>query len=93
MNYLLISNLQWYDYLGSLGAALIIFSYLWLQLGQFSGQDITFSVLNILGAMFILTSLSFNFNFSAAIIEIFWLIISLLGLALGLKNLQISNKD
>jgi len=90
---MLISNLQWHDYLGALGAALIIISYLWLQLGKFSGQDITFSALNILGAMLILTSLSFNFNFSAAIIEIFWLIISLLGLALGLKNLQISNKD
>jgi len=87
------SNLQWHDYVGALGAALIIFAYLYLQLGKFSGQNITFSLLNVIGSFLILISLSFNFNFSAAVIEIFWLIISLLGLALGIKNLQRLNKD
>ena len=90
---MLISNLQWHDYLGALGAALIIIAYLYLQLGKFSGQNITFSLLNVIGSFLILISLSFNFNFSAAVIEIFWLIISLLGLALGIKNLQRLNKD
>ena len=90
---MLISNLQWHDYVGALGAALIIMAYLYLQLGKFSGQDIAFSLLNIIGSILILISLSFNFNFSAAIIEIFWLIISFLGLALGLKNLQRLNED
>ena len=47
---MLFSNLQWHDYVGALGAALIIFAYLYLQLGKFSGQNIIFSLLNVIGS-------------------------------------------
>jgi hypothetical protein len=90
---MLILDLQWHDYIGAFGAFLVVIAYFYLQIGKISGQDITFSVLNAIGSMLILISLSFNFNFSAVIIEVFWLIISLLGLTLGLKNLQRLNKE
>ena len=43
---MLILDLEWHDYIGAFGAALIVIAYFYLQIGKISGQDITFSVLN-----------------------------------------------
>ena len=81
-------DLQWHDYIGSLGVFIIVFAYFSLQTGKINGQDINFSLLNIVGSILILITLYFDFNFSATIVEIFWLAISLLGLSIGLKKAQ-----
>ena len=72
----MITDLQWYDWLGSLGVLIIVAAYLWLQIGRIAGQNVVFSGANLLGSMLILVSLYFDFNFSAALIEIFWIVIS-----------------
>ncbi len=72
-------NYQWHDLIGNLGVVLIVGPYFWMQIGRISGQSPVYSLVNAVGAAFILVSLYFNFNLSAAIIEIFWLAISLMG--------------
>ncbi len=69
-----------YDFLGNLGVLLIIGSYLLLQLDKIKSSSFLFSLSNALGAGLILISLMAEFNLSAFIVEIFWLVISALGL-------------
>jgi putative Ca2+/H+ antiporter (TMEM165/GDT1 family) len=73
-------NYHWYDFVGNVGVALILFAYLAIQLGKIEAKQLSYSVLNLLGALFILISLIYAFNLSAVIIEAAWLIISLFGI-------------
>ena len=86
----MFTDLQWHDWVGSLGVLIIVAAYLWLQIGRIAGQNVVFSGANLLGSMLILVSLYFNFNFSAALIEIFWIVISLFGLVMGLRRLKLT---
>ena len=69
----------WYDFVGSVGVGIIILTYIALQVGKISSETLVYSLLNALGASLILISLFYNFNFSAFIVEFFWLLISLFG--------------
>ena len=86
----MFTDLQWHDWVGSLGVLIIVAAYLWLQIGRIAGQNVIFSGANLLGSMLILVSLYFNFNFSAVLIEIFWIIISLFGLVMGLRRFKLT---
>lgn len=77
---------QWHDLLGNLGFLCIIGSYFWLQIGRTSGQTRGYSLINAIGAALILVSLYHDFNLSAVLVEIFWLVISLLGLVISLRK-------
>jgi len=87
----MFTDLQWHDWVGSLGVLIIVAAYLWLQIGRIAGQNVVFSGANLLGSMLILVSLYFNFNFSAVLIEIFWIIISLFGLVMGSRRLKLTH--
>ena len=77
---------EWHDFFGNLGVLLIIGSYFWMQIGRISGQSPLYSLVNAIGAALVLVSLYYEFNLSAALIESFWLLISLLGLFLGKRK-------
>jgi hypothetical protein len=77
---------EWHDLVGNVGVFLIVGSYFWMQIGRISGQSRVYSLVNAAGAAFILVSLYFDFNLSAAVIEVFWLAISLMGAVLGLRK-------
>lgn len=70
----------WYDILGTLGVAVIILTYVLLQLGRIKSEQIGYSLLNAAGASLILVSLYYSFNFPSFIVEFFWLLISLFGI-------------
>jgi multidrug transporter EmrE-like cation transporter len=72
-------NTHFHEIIGTLGAALIVVTYLLIQLRRMQVSDIRYSVLNATGAALILYSLSVDFNLSAFVIEAFWLLISCLG--------------
>ncbi len=59
---------------------MILLCYFLLQIGRMQNHQLSYSILNLLGAGLILVSLYFEFNFSAALIEGFWVIISLIGI-------------
>jgi hypothetical protein len=68
------------DFLGNVGVALIVIAYLLLQLNRLSSNALSYSLLNAVGAALIIVSLWSNFNFSAFIMEAFWVLISLIGI-------------
>ena len=72
-------NYQWYDVIGNIGVLIILGCYLLLQLNKLASSELSFSVFNGCGALLILISLTYEFNLSAFIIELFWLLISLFG--------------
>ena len=71
--------IYYYDIIGIIGVSIIIISYFLLQINQLSIDNIKFSILNIIGSVLILYSLSYNWNLSSVIIESFWIIISFIG--------------
>ena len=75
----------WHDFVGNIGVALILIAYLFLTLEKLDPKSVLYSVLNGLGALLILVSLYFAFNLSSFIIEIAWLLISLIGLIQAIR--------
>ncbi|MEQ1645204.1 MAG: hypothetical protein ABL959_17275 [Pyrinomonadaceae bacterium] len=71
----------WYDILGTVGVAVIVLTYVLLQLGRVRSEQLAYSLLNAGGATLILVSLYYDFNFPSFVVEFFWLIISLFGIA------------
>jgi hypothetical protein len=73
-------NFAWYDVLGTFGVAVIVITYVLLQIERLRSEQLVYSILNALGAILILISLFFSFNFPSFIVEFFWLLISLYGI-------------
>ena len=72
--------MNWYDILGSLGVAVIILTYVLLQIERVRSDQLIYSLLNAVGAALILVSLYFDYNFPSVVVEFFWLVISLFGI-------------
>jgi hypothetical protein len=72
--------MNWYDILGTLGVATIILTYILLQIERLRSDQLTYSLLNAIGAALILVSLYFDFNLPSVVVEVFWLLISLFGI-------------
>jgi hypothetical protein len=72
-------SFEWTDFIGAIGVAILMATFLMLQLGRLESTRLLYSVLNAVGAAFITVSLLFDFNLSAFIIEVFWILISLIG--------------
>ena len=75
-----------YDILGSAGVLLIVVAYFLLMIRRIASTDLRYSGMNAVGAALILVSLSHDFNFPAFLIELFWLIISIVGMAMAIRS-------
>ena len=73
-------NFTFYDLIGSIGVGLIILTYILLQTEKIRSENLSYSVLNGLGAGLIVFSLVYNFNFSAFVVESLWVLISIYGI-------------
>ena len=73
------------DFVGNLGVLTLVVAYLMLQLNRLS-NGLLYSVLNAVGAGLIVISLFGDFNLSAFIIEVFWVLISFVGIFRHLKT-------
>lgn len=71
----------WFDILGTIGVAVIVLTYVLLQIGKLKSEQLIYSLLNAVGATLILISLYYSFNLPSFIVEFFWLLISLFGVA------------
>ncbi len=68
------------DAIGMLGTLLVVLAYYLLQLERTDPKGLTYNLINLFGAAFLLLSLCFNFNLASFVIEIFWIAASLIGL-------------
>ena len=75
-----------FDFLGNVGVVIMIVVYLLLQLKRLDSNAPAYSLLNAFGASLVILSLSVNFNFSAFIMEVFWVLISLIGIYRNLRT-------
>lgn len=89
-------NFDLFDLGGFIGVLLIVIAYLLLQLDKLPSSSVSFSLLNAAGSLLIMLSLIFKFNASAFLIEVFWFLISLIGLSKWLiarKRFRIRKTD
>src|SRR3954467_11331497 len=75
-----------YELAGFVGAAVIVVAYLAVQQRWLNALDWRFPAANVLGSLLILVSLWFEWNFPSVVIEIFWALISLVGLVRSLAE-------
>ena len=68
------------DLVGNIGVVMLMATYLMLQLNKLSSDSLAYSVLNAVGAGLIVISLLFDFNLSALLMEVFWVLISFVGI-------------
>ena len=66
--------------LGLCGVILVLVAYVLLQSQRLSQTSPSFYLVNIIGSLFILFSLVYHWNTPSVVIEIAWLVISVLGL-------------
>ena len=75
-----------YELAGFIGAAIIVVAYFAMQQRWLNALDWRFPAANLLGSLLILVSLWFEWNFPSVVIEIFWALISLMGLVRSLAE-------
>lgn len=65
--------------IGLFGVGLLLVAYFLLNTNKLFSKDLSYQLLNFFGAALILFSLFFSWNWPAALIEISWMGISLIG--------------
>ena len=58
----------------------MVLGYLLLQAEKIRSSDLSYSLMNGVGALLVVISLLYRFNLSAFLVESFWLVISVYGL-------------
>lgn len=79
-------DLQWYDWIGLAGVALILCAYFVLQTGRIRGNGLPYQLMNLFGASGVLVSLIYKPNISAILMEGAWTAISIYGIVRGLRS-------
>jgi multidrug transporter EmrE-like cation transporter len=68
------------DLVGNIGVVILVITFLMLQLNKIPSDGLAYSLLNAVGASLIVVSLLFDFNLSALLMEVFWVLISFVGI-------------
>jgi len=79
---------SYHNFIGIFGVFLVLLAYFFMQVGRIRHDSVFFSAVNSWGSLFILVSLYFDRNISSIIIEVSWLVISLLGTILAVLRLK-----
>ena len=75
-----------HNLVGGIGVVVLLATYLLLQLNRIEAKSLLYSQLNALGSGLLLVSLAFDFNLSAVMIESSWLVISLIGAVVTIRD-------
>jgi hypothetical protein len=84
------SDIEPYDIIGFAGAAIFVATYFANQQRWLSSEDWRFPFLNLIGAVLILVSLVFEWNYPSVVIEVFWALISIYGIARARRERAVS---
>ena len=66
--------------IGMIGTLLVVGCYFLMQLNKLDPKGLRFNLINLLGATFLLLSLLVHFNLPSFVIELFWIIASIIGI-------------
>lgn len=81
---------QTYDMIGVTGFGLYVLNYTMLTFNILRAEHVTYFVVNWLAASFVLIGLTASFNLASALIQVFWIVISTIGILLRLRKNPIS---
>jgi hypothetical protein len=70
-----------HDLAGVIGSIIVIAAYFATQAGWLGASDPRFALANLVGAGLIIFSLMVDWNLAAFVMEVFWILISVFGLA------------
>lgn len=74
-----MSSSELANIVGLIGVALVVVTYLLLQIGRIRVEQLRYSLLNAVASVLVLVSLAAHWNLSSVVIEAFWLLISVYG--------------
>lgn len=66
--------------IGMLGTGAVVGAYFLLQVDKIDAKGLAFNLMNLIGAAFLLFSLVIHFNLASFVIELFWIVASIIGL-------------
>ena len=81
-----LPELDIFEIAGVFGFCLYVFNYAMLTLRRFTSDDIIFFVINFSAASLVLIGLTVSFNLAAALIQGFWIIMSVIGISLRMSR-------
>jgi len=64
---------------------MVVLAYFLTQVRIINSSDLMFPLVNLIGSLFIAASLYVNFNLASALMEFFWIIISIFGIVQWLR--------
>jgi len=73
------------DIVGITGVFIIVIAYILMQIDRMDAKGFLFSLLNTIGAVFILISLLYDWNLASFVMEVIWFTLSLYGTVRGYK--------
>lgn len=79
-------QIDWATITGIVGTLLVLLAFFLLQARKLHGNGAVYQLLNAIGAAAIIVSLFHQFNLASMVLEIAWLLISLYGLAVGIRH-------
>ncbi len=82
-----------YQWAGFIGMLFVVVAYLFLQMNKYTIKSLQYQLLNLVGAILLLISLFVHFNLGSFIIEIFWIIITIYGIVVNLKDKKNMKQD
>lgn len=75
-----------FDIVGVLGVFMVLYAYYLIQFGIIKEANLKFSLLNLIGSIFIIFSLLYHWNLPSFIVEVCWAILSVYGIAKVILN-------
>ncbi|HJU07611.1 MAG TPA: hypothetical protein VJ727_03935 [Rhodanobacteraceae bacterium] len=86
-------EIEWPIITGIVGTLLVLLAFFLLQARKLHGNGPVYQLLNAIGAAAIIVSLFYQFNLASMILEIAWLLISLYGIAVGIRHRRAASDD
>ena len=74
------------DLVGSVGTLIVVAAYFATQMRYLNSDELLFPIANLGGSLLISFSLIFNFNLASALMELFWIAISLVGIVRRIRE-------
>ena len=79
---------SWPDILGFAGVFLVLVAYSLQQARRIDGNGLWYPLINLIGAILILISLAYKPNIPAVVMEVAWVVVSIIGIFFALKAKQ-----
>lgn len=82
----LFAALTFADLVGSIGTLIVTAAYFATQMRYLNSDDLLFPAANLVGSLFMAYSLVYAFNLPSALMELFWILISVAGIVNYLRR-------